>query len=150
MEGDVEREVIDQALEGLGRAPGSAKEPVHIGPKHGTRVIEGKHRIKAFLLQLSLSGDGSSSAGHLNVGGLRVMAFQGFWVMRVLIRGEHALGPHVGLKIRHELLPLAWSLILSKAVLSPRNPGQRTFGRHPGHLKEKDPSSRWIDRKRHA
>jgi hypothetical protein len=40
VEGNIEAQVIDESLLVFGRAPGSAKQPVHIGPKHRARVIE--------------------------------------------------------------------------------------------------------------
>jgi hypothetical protein len=63
-------EVINQSGLGLGRAPGSPKQPIHICPEHGASMVERKKRIKAYFLELSLSRDAATLTFHSQMGSL--------------------------------------------------------------------------------
>ena len=51
----VHHQVPLQVLPFLGSAPGSAVQPVDIGPQHGKGVVDGKERIMLQLFKLSQS-----------------------------------------------------------------------------------------------
>lgn len=65
----VKSQVIFEPIEPFGRAPGPADQAADVRPKHRGRVIEGKDRVFADLLELPLSSERASPALLADVGG---------------------------------------------------------------------------------
>src|SRR5579885_1842354 len=58
----IKKQVRPQPISPLGRAPGSAKQPVDVRSDLGCRVIERKQGVKASALKLPLANDAPSSS----------------------------------------------------------------------------------------
>ena len=85
MIGDVKGKVIDEASHGLGRAPGSSEEPIHVRSEHGAGVIQGEQGIEPQFFQLPLSCVGASSALSSDMCGMGVVPFQMRRVVGILV-----------------------------------------------------------------
>lgn len=86
MKGDVDAEVIDEALLCFRRAPGFTKKAVEVSTQHGAGMIERKERIKTDFLELSLARYASSPPFDGRVRREWVVAFQVPGVVGILIR----------------------------------------------------------------
>ena len=130
MEDDVDRKMGREALGLLRRAPGSAKEPVHVGPDLRGRVIETKKRVKTSALKLPLPHHTSATSFIGFVSGAREKSLYVFWVMRILIGLDLSLWMHMRPNPLKQPLSGFRSLIRAWAILLSRNLSKNTFGWH--------------------
>ncbi len=85
---NIERQMVIQPVPLLGRAPGSAKEPIHVRAKHRARMVQGKEWIKTDLLELTLTGYTTTAREHCGVLSEGELLLHGHWVSRTQIRHE--------------------------------------------------------------